>query len=197
MQFCVICSGGGQLEHSAAPRCRERGDKSVRKLLNLSRLCSNQLRQAQYFSSISTLSSSSVSKVYKTLTLSFPNKNSQLDVITVKIAKQYTASLLLYLPLTDNNFVLVQKMMLFTFLLMVGGLWPWTDCWLILSRRKLRRTFFISIMFSIHSHWWTPAQALRSAAPLLAVALAVDVNFLNLNLKLNLQTQTSSDSNWH
>ena len=74
MQFCVICSGGGQLEHSAAPRCRERGDKSVRKLLNLSRLCSNQLRQAQYFSSISTLSSSSVVKSLQNINIIFPKQ---------------------------------------------------------------------------------------------------------------------------
>ena len=74
MQFCVICSGGGQLEHSAALRCWERGDKSVRKLLNPSRLCSNQLRQAQYFSSISTLSSSSVVKSLQNINIIFPKQ---------------------------------------------------------------------------------------------------------------------------
>ena len=71
MQFCVICSGGGQLEHSAALRCWGAGDKSVRKLLNPSRLCSNQLRQAQYFSSISTLSSSSVVKSLQNINIIF------------------------------------------------------------------------------------------------------------------------------
>ena len=49
----------------------ERGDKSVRKLLNPSRLCSNQLRQAQYFSSISTLSSSSVVKSLQNINIIF------------------------------------------------------------------------------------------------------------------------------
>ena len=74
MQFCVICSGGGQLEHSAALRCWGAGDKSVRKLLNPSRLCSNQLRQAQYFSSISTLSSSSVVKSLQNINIIFPKQ---------------------------------------------------------------------------------------------------------------------------